>query len=169
MTSSVAGRHHSTAGAINSPQPLRGDIPIVVGGSGERKTLRMVAQYADGCNLFGDCERARHLLGVLGRHCDDVGRDPAEITKTSMMSIAIAETEDGAHAKLDQMRAAGFPEQRIAGTTAGTPEQILERAHAFRDVGIEGLTFSMGDVHDLEAVALAGETLAPLFAADRVR
>jgi F420-dependent oxidoreductase-like protein len=165
----VAGVHHSVTEAYNNPKPVRGDIPILVGGSGERKTLRLVARYADGCNLFGDAERARHLLGVLERHCEDVGRDPTEITKTSMMSIAIAETEDGASAKLDQMRAAGFPEQRIAGTTAGTPDQILERAHAFREIGIEGLTFSMGDAHDLEAVALAGETLAPVFAADRVR
>ena len=65
---------------------------------------------------------------------------------------------------LDDLRTLGFPEHRIAGTTAGTPEQILERAHAFKAAGIEGLTFSMGDVHDLEAVALAGETLAPVFA-----
>ena len=163
----VAGDRHSVDGAYNNPKPLRGDIPILVGGSGERKTLRMVAQYADGCNLFGDPERARHLLGVLHGHCENVGRDPAEITKTSMMRIAIAETEDGVRAKLDAMRAAGLPESRIAGTTAGTPEQILERAQAYRDAGIEGVTFSMADVHDLEAVTLAGETLAPLFAARR--
>ena len=160
----VAGTHHSVAGAYNNPKPIRGDIPILVGGSGERKTLRMVAQYADGCNLFGDPERARHLLGVLGQHCENAGRDPAEITKTSMMSIAIAGTEEVARRKLDELRTLGFPEHRIAGTTAGTPEQVRERAHAFTEVGIEGLTFSMGDVHDLEAVALAGETLAPVFA-----
>ncbi len=88
----VAGTHHSVTGAYNNPKPLRGDIPILIGGSGERKTLRMVAQYADGCNLFGDPERARHLLGVLGGHCENVGRDPAEITKTSMMTIVIAES-----------------------------------------------------------------------------
>ncbi len=159
----VAGKHHSVTGAYNNPKPLRGDIPILIGGSGERKTLRMVAQYADGCNLFGDPERAQHLLGVLHGHCETVGRDPAEITKTSMATIVIAETEDGAKSKLDAMRALGFPEARIAATTSGTPEQILERAHAFREVGIEGLTFSMPDVHDLDAVALAGETLAPVF------
>jgi F420-dependent oxidoreductase-like protein len=159
----VAGDHHSVDGAYNNPKPLRGDIPILVGGSGERKTLRMVAQYADGCNLFGDAERAEHLLGVLHGHCEALGRDPGEITKTSMMTIAIAETESGVRAKLDTMRSLGFPEERIAGTTAGTPEQILERAHAFRDVGIEGLTFSMPDVYDLEAVTLAGDTLAPVF------
>jgi F420-dependent oxidoreductase-like protein len=159
----VAGDNHSATDAYNNPKPLRGDIPILIGGSGERKTLRMVAQYADGCNLFGDPARAQHLLGVLEGHCESVGRDPGAITKTSMMSIAIAETEDGVRAKLDTMRAAGVPEQRIAGTAAGTPEQILERAHAFRDVGIEGLTFSMPDVHDLDAVTLAGKTLAPVF------
>ncbi|MDX6727424.1 MAG: hypothetical protein QOK49_2229 [Baekduia sp.] len=163
----VAGRHHSVTGAYNNPKPLRGDIPILIGGSGERKTLRMVAQYADGCNLFGDPERAQHLLGVLQDHCESVGRDPSEITKTSMMTLAIAPTADGVQAKLDAMRGLGFPEERIAATTAGTPEQILERAQAFRDVGIEGLTFSMPDVHDLEAVTLAGETLAPLFNPDR--
>ena len=124
----------------------------------------MVDQNADGCNLLGDPERARHLLGVLERHCADVGRDPAEITKTAMMQIAIAETEDGVREKLDAMRAAGLPESRIAGTTAGTPDRIRERAQALKDVGIEGITFSMADVHDLEAVTLAGETLAPLFA-----
>ena len=163
----VEGTHHSVRDAYNNPKPLRGDIPILIGGSGERKTLRMVAQYADGCNLFGDPERARHLLGVLEAHCDKVGRDPAGITKTSMMSLAIAETEAGAKAKLEAMRGLGFPGHRIASTTAGTPAQIQERAHAFREVGIEGLTFSMADVHDLEAIELAGETLAPLFAPAR--
>ena len=163
----VAGDHNSVTEAYNNPKPLRGDIPVVVGGSGERKTLRMVAQYADGCNLFGDPERARHLLGVLDGHCERLGRDPGEITKTSMATIAISESDEGARAKLDAMRAAGVPEQRIANTTAGTPDRILERAHALRDVGIEGLTITMPDSHDLEAVTLAGETLAPVFNPER--
>jgi F420-dependent oxidoreductase-like protein len=162
----VAGEHHSVDGAYNNPKPLRGDIPILIGGSGERKTLRMVAQYADGCNLFGGPDRATHLLEVLERHCENVGRDPAEITKTSMRTIAIGETEAAVQAKLDAMR--GFwPEERIASITAGTPEQILEVAQAYLDVGIEGLTFSMPDAHDPEAVTLAGETLAPVFNPER--
>jgi F420-dependent oxidoreductase-like protein len=160
----VAGEHHAASEAYNNPKPLRGDIPIVIGGSGERKTLRMVAQYGDGCNFFGDPGRAEHLLGVLRGHCDRLGRDPDEITKTSMAVVAIAESESGVEAKLEAMRAAGLAEERIAGAMAGTPEQVLERAQAYRDVGIEGLTISMPDVHDLEAVALAGETLAPAFA-----
>ena len=159
----VEGTHHSARAAYNNPKPIRGDVPILIGGSGERKTLRMVAQYADGCNLFGDPQRAEHLLGVLRGHCERVGRDPAEITKTSMMTIAIADDAAGVKAKLDAMREAGFPEDRIANTTAGTPDQIRERAEAFKAVGIEGVTFSMPDVHDLDAIRLAGETLAPVF------
>ena len=115
----VAGDHHSVNGAYNNPKPLRGDIPILIGGSGERKTLRMVAQYADGCNLFGDAERAQHLLGVLEGHCEDVGRDPAEITKTSMMPLAIGETEDAVQAKVEAMRAAGVPEDADRGHDRG--------------------------------------------------
>jgi F420-dependent oxidoreductase-like protein len=159
----VDGTHHSAAAAYNNPKPLRGDIPILIGGSGERKTLRMVAQYADGCNLFGGPDKAEHLLGVLRNHCETVGRDPAEITKTSMMSFAIAETDEEAQAKLEAMREEGWPEQRIAGTFAGSPERILERAQALKDVGIDGVTFALPDVQNVEAVALAGETLAPLF------
>ena len=159
----VEGTHHSARAAYNNPKPIRGDVPILIGGSGERKTLRMVAQYADGCNLFGDPQRAEHLLGVLRGHCERVGRDPGEITKTSMMTIAIADDAAGVKAKLDAMREAGFPEDRIANTTAGTPDQIRERAEAYKAVGIEGVTFSMPDVHDLDAIRLAGETLAPVF------
>ena len=83
-SATVEGTHFRVDGVMNNPRPIRGDIPILVGGSGERKTLRLVAQYADGCNVFGDPERARHLMGVLDAHCEDVGRDPAEITRTRL-------------------------------------------------------------------------------------
>jgi len=160
----VDGTHHSVRDAYNNPKPLRGDIPILIGGSGEKKTLRFVAKYADGCNLFGDPERADHLLGVLRGHCEDVGRDPSEITKTVMMSLVVAEDEAALEAKLDDLRAR-LPAERVAATTSGTPDRIRERAEAYKSVGIEGVTFSLADVHDLDAVALAGETLAPVFAA----
>jgi F420-dependent oxidoreductase-like protein len=163
LDSSVAGRRDSTENALNSPQPLRGDIPILVGGSGERKTLRLVAQYADGCNVFGDVERARHLMGVLDGHCEAVGRDPSEITRTRMGVAFIAPTHEQAQRKFDAAIQAGLPEERarMVGMT-GDPDEIAEQAQAFLDVGIEGLTLSLPDVHDLETVALVGETLGPL-------
>jgi F420-dependent oxidoreductase-like protein len=162
--SSVDGRHHSTQGAINNPQPVRGDIPIMVGGSGERKTLRLVAQYADGCNIFGDVERARHLMGVLDGHCEAVGRDPAEITRTRMATVVIAPTEEAAQRKREALARIGVPEARLAMAMVGSPQTIAEQAQAFADIGIQGMTLIIPDAHDLEAVELAGRTLAPVFA-----
>ena len=159
-----AGTHFQVDGAYNNPKPIRGDIPILIGGSGERKTLRMVAQYADGCNLFGDPEKAKHLLGVLEGHCERLGRDSSEITKTGMGIVAIGATHEAAQAKVEAMRAAGIPEERLAGVLAGDPDTVAERAQAMADVGIEGMTISMPDVHDLEAVELAGRAIAPVFA-----
>src|SRR5205814_3237707 len=80
------GRHYRVAEVLNNPKPIRGRIPILIGGSGERRTLRLVARYGDACNLFGDPDTIRHKLDVLERHCADVGRDPAEITKTAPQS-----------------------------------------------------------------------------------
>jgi F420-dependent oxidoreductase-like protein len=161
--SSVAGKHHSTSNVLNIPQPLRGDIPILVGGSGERKTLRLVAQYADGCNVFGDTDRVRHLMGVLDRHCEDVGRDGGEITRTRNGVIFAAPTDEEAQRKLDAARQAGLSEERIRMVAmVGGPDGLAEQAQAFLDAGLDGLTFSISDVHDLETVALVGRTLAPL-------
>ncbi len=160
-----AGKYFTADGAYNNPKPVRGDIPILIGGSGERKTLRLVAQYADGCNLFGDPERAKHLLGVLHGHCESVGRDPSEITKTGMGQVVIAPTHEAAQAKVQAMRERGIPEERLASVIAGDPDTVAQRAQAMADVGIEGFTISMPDAHDPETIELAGRALGPVFAA----
>jgi F420-dependent oxidoreductase-like protein len=160
--SSFSGTHHSTDDVLNIPQPLRGDIPILIGGSGERKTLRFVAKYADGCNLFGDVDKVKHLLGVLERHCDDVGRDPAEITKTRMATVFIDDSHEAAVGRMD---AAGLDERRRSMTLAGNADSIGEQVQALLDAGIDGLTISMPDVHDTEQVARAGQAIAPLVGA----
>jgi len=82
--SSYDGKHYQLARTLNSPQSLRRPHPpILIGGGGEKKTLRLVAKYADACNLFATPE-LEHKLDVLRRHCDDVGRDYDEIEKTVM-------------------------------------------------------------------------------------
>ncbi len=79
------GKHYVLEETLCSPQPVSQPRPrIMIGGSGERKTLRLVAQYADACNIFGGPEEIAHKLDVLRRHCDDVGRDPNEIEVTAM-------------------------------------------------------------------------------------
>ena len=156
---SFTGTHHSTHNVLNNPQPLRGDIPIVVGGSGERKTLRLVAKYADGCNIFGDVEHVKHLLGVLEGHCEDVGRDPSEITKTRMGVLFIGDSDEETQRKMD---AVGLDERRRAMAFVGGPERIREQIQELLDVGIEGVTISIPDVHDLDVVRAAGETIGPV-------
>jgi len=78
------GKHYQLKETICLPKPVRGSMPILVGGGGERKTLRLVAQYADACHLFvrEGVDGLRHKLDVLRRHCDDVGRDYDTIEKT---------------------------------------------------------------------------------------
>jgi F420-dependent oxidoreductase-like protein len=154
---SFQGTHHRIENIFNNPKPLRGDLPILVGGSGERKTLRLVAKYADGCNVFGDVDHVRHLMGVLDRHCEDVGRDPKEITRTRMAPVLLTETaEEG------ERLIAGMDERRRAMALAGTPEQIAEGVQALLDAGIEGITVSTPAVHDLDTLRLIGETISPL-------
>ena len=79
---SVSGAHYQISDARNSPRPVSGTIPILVGGGGERRTLELVARYADACNVGGDAATVAHKLAVLARHCERSGRDPAEITRT---------------------------------------------------------------------------------------
>jgi F420-dependent oxidoreductase-like protein len=81
------GQHYQLAETLCSPMPVSSPRPrILIGGSGERKTLRLVAQYADACNIFGGPEEVAHKIDVLRRHCDAVGRDPNEIEVTAMQS-----------------------------------------------------------------------------------
>ncbi|HEX3801520.1 MAG TPA: LLM class F420-dependent oxidoreductase [Solirubrobacteraceae bacterium] len=157
------GKHFRVDGAFNNPKPVRGDIPILIGGNGERKTLRLVAQYGDGCNLLGEADRAKHLLGVLEAHCDDVGRDFSEITKTALGRVLIAPTQEAVEAKKQALRERGVPQESIDTMIAGDPDTVGERVQALRDAGLEGFCFSMSDSYDLASVELAGRTLAPLF------
>jgi F420-dependent oxidoreductase-like protein len=84
---SVDGVHYAVREAPNSPRPLAGTVPVLVAGGGERRTLALAARYADACNVLGDAATVRHKFDVLERHCEQVGRDPAEITKTVFVLV----------------------------------------------------------------------------------
>jgi F420-dependent oxidoreductase-like protein len=156
------GRYHRINQALNYPRPIRpGGIPILVGGSGERRTLRLVAQYADACNLFGDLEMIKHRLGVLERHCADVGRDPSQIIKTRLGSLVIGSTQSEAQRKAEARRASlGINPEWVRSWVVGDPDGVAEQARAYLDAGLDGLLFNMPDAYDLESVALAGKALS---------
>ncbi len=98
------GRHYQLARTLNSPQPVSSPRPrILVGGSGERKTLRLVAQYADACHLFASPELP-HKLDVLREHCDRLGRDYDTIEKTAGTAFELGRNGEGADKMLDRLR-----------------------------------------------------------------
>jgi alkanesulfonate monooxygenase SsuD/methylene tetrahydromethanopterin reductase-like flavin-dependent oxidoreductase (luciferase family) len=126
-----------------------------------------VAERADACNLFGDANTVRHKLEVLARHCDDVNRDPATITKTRLGTLVIAETAKEADRKVEKLRAArGIDEAMLrAMVTAGDPDAVVEQVGSLFDAGLDGVVFNMPDAQDLDAVTLAGRTLTGAFGA----
>lgn len=81
-----AGRYYRIADAVNQPTPIQSRIPILIGGSGEQRTLRAVARYADACNINGDRDTVGHKLEVLARHCHEIDRDPTEIVTTTALA-----------------------------------------------------------------------------------
>ena len=104
-----AGKHYQLAEPVNVPPPVQKPPPIMIGGSGERKTLRMVAEYADACNIFGGPpDEIRHKLDVLRGHCDDVGRDYHEIEKTMIGGGDPTEDPDGFVASMEPFAAMGI-------------------------------------------------------------
>jgi F420-dependent oxidoreductase-like protein len=98
------GKHYHLGRTLNVPQALsKPHPPIVIGGGGEKKTLRLVAKYADACNLFGG-PQLRHKLDVLRSHCDDVGRDYDTIEKTVLYNFDLGSDGENVDATLQQLR-----------------------------------------------------------------
>ncbi len=157
------GTHHHVDAVLNFPRPVRaGGPPILIGGSGEKRTIPMVARYADACNFFGDVETIRRKVRILEDSCEKIGRDPAEITKTRLGPMNIAATAAEAERNAKRVAAVrGLDEERVRGSfITGDPDSILEQVDAFIDAGLDGLLISLPDAHDIEPIELAGRTLA---------
>ncbi len=124
---------------MNSPQAIaRPRIPIMIGGGGERKTLRLVAQYADACNVFGGPEKIHHKFEVLRRHCEELGRPYDEIERSTLQNVRVdAAGADGAE----------------------TPAQITDRFAELSDAGAQHVLFSVRDVWQTDKLDLLGRTV----------
>lgn len=160
------GAHYAVKDAINEPQPL-GPIPIMIGGSGEKKTLRMVAKYADESNLTSGPDELEHKLEVLGAHCEKVGRDRSEITVSQHLNGCIAPTHDQAYDELKAFLGArgidldtveGPLKEMILGRLVwGDPDEVGEQIAKVLAIGADGVTISLpGQAHDPERVELLG-------------
>jgi F420-dependent oxidoreductase-like protein len=123
-----SGKHYQLAETICNPQPVSSPHPrILIGGSGERKTLRLVARYADACNLFGtSADEVTHKLDVLRRHCETEGRDYDAIQKTILPQIDAFTDPDGFVAAMEQYAALGISQAQVVPSTPD-PVGYIER------------------------------------------
>jgi len=164
------GNRYKTVEAMNQPGPV-GRIPIMIGGGGERKTLRMEAQYADESNIIADARDVPRKLEALAQHCADVGRDRSEITVSYQRTACIAPTMEEAMNDLATfMRFRGVDldlldaDQRTAVTSrfiVGDPDTVGERLSDDLTLGVDGFTINMpANGHVPGRVTLLGETAA---------
>ncbi len=170
---SLNGRHYAVSDAINSPAPLS-HVPIMIGGGGEKKTLRMVAQYADESNLIGPVEDVPRKLEVLAEHCERVGRDRSEIHVTKLLLVVIAPTMDEAKRDLKATAAAkGWSTQRFEDIinsrtdfVLGDPDTVGETLERLAGYGIDGVTVDLpANAHIPERITLLAETAGRAFPA----
>lgn len=120
------GRHYRLGRTLNAPQPLRRPRPyLMIAGGGERKTLRLVAQYADACNI-GAGPQAGRKLEVLARHCEEIGRDPAEVERTAMTSVRPTTTRDDLLRELEGLAAVGFTAVYVYSTGFSEPSRVVD-------------------------------------------
>jgi alkanesulfonate monooxygenase SsuD/methylene tetrahydromethanopterin reductase-like flavin-dependent oxidoreductase (luciferase family) len=156
---SYVGKHHQIMDALNNPLPVQQPRPpLMIGGSGEKRTLRLVAQYADYCNILGDPVTVARKLKVLQKHCTAVERPYTAIIRSNFVSILIAQNET----ELARKRKQYVP--WLGHPIIGTPEQVIGQLQAFVDVGIQYIIFNLPDAHTLEPIQLLAETVVPAFA-----
>jgi F420-dependent oxidoreductase-like protein len=129
------GRQYHARRLMNSPQSIsRPRVQIMIGGGGERKTLRIVAQYADATNVFGGPTAIHHKYEVLRQHCEEVGRDPNEIERSTLQGVNLARE---------------------------APAQIVDRFGELADAGAQHVIFSVHDVDDPAQIETIGRDLIP--------
>jgi F420-dependent oxidoreductase-like protein len=156
----IEGQYYRTHDVLNVPAPVS-RVPILVGGGGEQRTLRLVARYADACNVFGDPATIRHKLDVLREHCEREGRNPDEITKTSLRTLLVAPTVAEAERQGEVLRRMrGVDEETYrAWATVGDVNGIAAALRPYFDAGLDGLIVNLANVYEIGAVELAAQAL----------
>jgi alkanesulfonate monooxygenase SsuD/methylene tetrahydromethanopterin reductase-like flavin-dependent oxidoreductase (luciferase family) len=137
------GRTIKVSEAICYPRPLQEHVPILVGGSGEQRTLRLVARHADACNLFGDPDNVRHKLAVLREHCAAEGRDPATIEVTHLAPARVVGSE-----------------RDRSGPGAGTVQEQVGRYRELAEAGVQTAIVGLSDTDGAASLRRFAEVIA---------
>jgi F420-dependent oxidoreductase-like protein len=129
-SASFDGKFYQLDGASLEPKPL-GQLPLLIGGGGEKVTLRITARWADEWNVWGDVEKLRQKMAILDRHCDTEGRDPAAIQRSAVALLFLS--DDAAFVEKMRNRDIGRP------TIVGNADEVREIVQAYRDAGVDEL------------------------------
>jgi alkanesulfonate monooxygenase SsuD/methylene tetrahydromethanopterin reductase-like flavin-dependent oxidoreductase (luciferase family) len=142
-----------TRSVRNDPPPVQGRLPLLIGGGGERRTLRTVALYADICNVGGGFENVKHKDEVLRRHCAEVGRDESEIERTVGMGVVvIRDTEAEARRVKEALFAHNGRAPVWRNQPTGTPEQVAEVMRPYLGIGFRHFIIGFPAPHDAETM-----------------
>jgi F420-dependent oxidoreductase-like protein len=155
---SFEGKFYRIDRAWNNPRPIRPGGPVIlIGGGGEKRTLKTAARFADITNWFGGVEEAAPKLAVLDRHCEAVGRDPEAITRTVGLSMGIVESERDRPAFLGRI-----PADKRPIVTVTTLSQGVDILHRYLEAGFDGFSFRNLVLRTPEDVARVGELIGLL-------
>jgi alkanesulfonate monooxygenase SsuD/methylene tetrahydromethanopterin reductase-like flavin-dependent oxidoreductase (luciferase family) len=155
------GRILHVSEALCYPRPLQEHVPILVGGSGERRTLRLVAQYADACNIIGEADVVAHKLDVLRAHCKAVARDPATIEVTQLSTTLVGKDATELHEALERLRPRRTRAEHFAArVNAGTVADQIGRFRALAAAGVQTAIVSLPDLADATPIERFGDVIA---------
>jgi len=124
-----SGEHYTLTDAPLAPKPAQSTLPLLIGGGGEKRTMRIAAKYAEEWNVWGTPDRLRQKIGVLDAHCDDLGRDPRSIQRSAQALLFMSNDQS----KLDEVRARDIQMAHIVGT----PGEVAEVMGEYRDAGVD--------------------------------
>jgi F420-dependent oxidoreductase-like protein len=140
---SYEGRQYSAERLLNVPQSVsRPRVPIMIGGGGEKKTLRLVARYADASNMFGDPDQLRDKYRILAEHCEAVGRPFEEIERTTLQSVSLFAAN-------------------AWQSTPESPDELVERFGRLGDAGVQQVIINTADAHNPDAIELLATEVIP--------
>jgi alkanesulfonate monooxygenase SsuD/methylene tetrahydromethanopterin reductase-like flavin-dependent oxidoreductase (luciferase family) len=123
------------------PKPKQKNLPLMIGGGGEKVTLRIVAKYADEWNVWGDVDTLIHKMAVIDQHCEDVGRDPNEIERSAVALLFLTDDET----RINKLKSTDMPMPAIIGKAS----EVIDTVAAYRDAGVKELMvpdFTLGEL-----------------------
>jgi alkanesulfonate monooxygenase SsuD/methylene tetrahydromethanopterin reductase-like flavin-dependent oxidoreductase (luciferase family) len=168
-TPSAAGPHYSIREVRNDPPPIQAHLPLLIGGGGEKVTLRLVARYADANNVGGGLEAVKRKEAILLEHCEREGRDPAEIERTTGVgTVIIRDSRDEARRVFERMFAANGNARLWEDQPVGTPEDVIERLAPFPEIGYRHLIAGFPPPHDEESMTRLATEVRPAHQRDEL-